>query len=839
MAEPQQSDLSVQSVSQDGKAPKRRISTVSAAMTANQSMMTAYRQGGRDVRFALIAGLFAGFPPVPPSEMERQGMGDMPNVNTRGFEAAVMDYADVWNSINSSNLDFAEIKAEHPDPMEAERRGKVLTECFNWALGVWNDPPKDGFFNQSGKYIIESATRDIQMGLFSIGVSMWRDPIDFRPTTIPTRSFRVPMDTKITLENCDFACVDDDMSASQLWQMRDKKGWSKEQITRVIYANQGARGILNNTRSTYAQWVEWVRSNESFVLNDFYPIPFIHIYTREFDGRISHCCFSEIQPGVDYGDQGKKEADAFLYDAPEKDWVSTWDQAVALFSDSVGAEGRFHGAKGFGDRNFDMSNVENFLFNMTARSSVINNMLMFQSSGEADRQKLDQIVFTNGAILTPELQIAQTKMNMDINAAMGMFELSSRVRNMNNRKFPIGEKSKSGEVRTATEVSSDAAKEAQFTNLQVSFYRSTGLDKLLAEIFRRIAQPGSKYPESWPGGKVAKKFREKCKEQGIPEDELLNVYCVRANRNGGSGSMAIDLMKAKELLAVATPGKGMWNARYEVASALKGAYMAEVFVEPLPEQPTEMTRLITNENLFISDGKIPQALPNDAHEVHIPAHVELLSELQKVVMAMQEQGVTPDTLDDAVLLSAKVAAGIQHTGQHVQFLSEMPEMRGQKALFGQIVLETAKILNELTKMNEGLEKEIEKVAMEAQQQQAQQSPEIALAQMKAQVMQIEAEARIKTQEMIAQAKIAIDSMKQQVKAETSAQMKLEQHQLDMGLQAERTVSEMEQTRAKGMEQRLNDASVADQKLREQAASATISLTEQAAIAAEKMKKTSQ
>jgi hypothetical protein len=831
MDENTDSKLYIRGIDADGNAPKRRVYTVSAAMTAYQSMTNSQRVGGRDTRFAVIAGQFAGFPPIPPAEMGRMGMGDMPNVNTREFESSVRNYADIWNSINCGNLEWAEVDAEHEDPMEAERRGKYLTECFNWALQIWNDPPDKGFFNHSGKYILESSIRDLQMALFDVGVSMWRDSIDFRFTTIPTRKFLIPEGTKISLENCPAFCVQDDMSAAQLWRMRDKKGWNKEQIEKLLYYNQGARGQLSQDRSTYAQWVQWVRENESFVMTDFTPVPFIHIFTQEFSGKISHSCFSTDTAQGELKKKNKNKPkeemgpDDFLYDAPESEWADSWDQVVALFTDSVDPEGRYHGCKGFGDRNSDMCQFGDLMFNQTARSAIMANMVMFQSSNEGDRQKMNEIVFTPGAILFPEVPIAQLNLKVDIGAAMGIYDLATRTRNINNRIAPIGERNKAGETKTATEVTTDTAKEAQFTGLQVSHYRATGLDKLLAEMYRRIAQPGSAYPESWPGGKVAKRFREKCKEFGIEEKDLLKVKRVRANRNGGSGSMPIDLMKAKELLAVATPGKGQWNARYEVAAALKGAEMALSFVEPLPDQPTDLTRRISDENLFIQDGKSPLVLPNDAHEVHVPAHVQLLGELQKVVVQFQEQGITPDNIDDAVLLKGKLDAGIEHTGAHVQYMSEIPRGKAP-ALFEDIVKETTKALNALMKMSEAFGEEIAVAAQESQQAQQAQSPEMMKAQVDAQVKMLLAQAEIERKNAAHEAKLG----NMAVQAQARTDMKTAAHELDMGLKAEQTVAQMEQSRAQAQEKMMEDAARSQQDLAAQGASKQIDIAAQAAKA---------
>src|SRR5687767_15548900 len=92
------SALTIQTIDGNGNAPKRRIATPQAALTAYYQVREIERR--RDLRFNAIAGIFAGFPPVPPEVMEEMGMADFPNFNTKQFQAKVSAYTDNWNAIN-------------------------------------------------------------------------------------------------------------------------------------------------------------------------------------------------------------------------------------------------------------------------------------------------------------------------------------------------------------------------------------------------------------------------------------------------------------------------------------------------------------------------------------------------------------------------------------------------------------------------------------------------------------------------------------------------------------------------------------------------------------------
>src|SRR6187549_877721 len=114
--QPETSPLSIQTVSSDGKAPKRRMATSTAAFAAYIQMRQANMR--RDARFGDIAGIYAGLPPTPPNVNERNGMADLPNINTKQFQAKVNTYTSTWTAINSQGDGFVEIAAENDDPME-------------------------------------------------------------------------------------------------------------------------------------------------------------------------------------------------------------------------------------------------------------------------------------------------------------------------------------------------------------------------------------------------------------------------------------------------------------------------------------------------------------------------------------------------------------------------------------------------------------------------------------------------------------------------------------------------------------------------------------------------
>lgn len=802
------SELTVQTVNGQGKAPKRRISTAQAGLTAYYQMRQIERT--RDLRFNAIAGIYAGFPPTPPEQMEEMGMGDFPNINCKQFQAKVDAYADNWNAINAAGSDWFEVKLKHENPMEAMRRSKLVTKYFNDAIKQWEGG--EDTFTVGRHYIVKSATRDKQMGLFGIGVAHFADHIDFRWRVRPTRKVLVPEGTNLLLDNCPFLCIEDEMSVPDMWAMRDKPGWNADAVKAMLYLNTFRQNQQTNMAETYAEWTERIRENDTWQYSDFPLIKFIHLYVKEFGStpnkaEITHCIISDSVPALsnltreDIKD-AKTRAMSWLY---EKEKVATrWNQILCVFSDNAGPEEKWHGVKGFGDLIFDQCHFNNLFFNRTAASAIVANMLLFQGGNEADRQKMNQIKVTPfGALI--DLEIKQFQLKADTNAAIGMFQMSTGIMDINSRQVPVNQETTRGEAPTAAQYTGDRADEARFTNLQVMFYRSTGLDCIGGEQYRRIAQPASKYPTSWPGGDVAEHFRKCCEEAGIPEEDLLKVEYVRANRNVGSGDMGIDLMKGDKLLTIATPGEGQKNAQRYIASALVGPEASGAFVVDQEPPAVGEDFAINQENMCIQGGQTPQAFGSQPHEKHLmggatQGHLPMLGEIEQLMTQMLEAGLEtqPDAADK---LLRSMQAGIEHSGQHVQFMSEYRRQGKGKALFEEQVKELNKVINDLAQFAQSFGEALEQ-AQQAVNPQAGMDPKM-----------VETQAKIQREDMLAEASIERDNAKTMAKLE-SAEVKQAQ-KVDQSAAAHET--KLAQTVQQAELDRIAKAAQTEQELAKKAA----------------------
>jgi hypothetical protein len=802
----EQSSLSIQTVDSAGKAPKRRISTPAAAQGAYYNARTMERQ--RDARYGDIRGIFDGFPPTPPARMEEMGMGDMPNINLKQFQSKIDQYVDTWRRVTTAGKVWYEVKAKHDDPREAQRRSSYLTICFNRAIWRWDSTD----FRHTSGYVLRCAARDTQLGLFGLGISHFPDSIDFRWQMRPTRKVLVPFGTQITMENCPVVFIEDDtISVTQLYSMKDKPGWNKEAVLYALYLRTNQQNQPSLGRAfTFSEWENWLRNNESWLwYTEFNPVRVINCYVREFsedanDYEITHTIFMDTQAT---GGGTLNDTDGASKDAKKTGWLfekekaaKRWSEVLCIFADNAGPEMAWHGVKGHGDLIYDLCHFNNLMFNRTATSAIVSNMPIFVGADESQRQRINQITFSFGAILFPDLgQMQQMRIANDVKSAADVFMLGAQSLDQISRTTPANQAV--GPEKTATQENYERMAQTELSSLQIANYQATGGDALGSEMYRRIAQPASKYPKAHPGGNVAAKFREEAKEFGIPESELLDVESVVATRQGGTGSMAVDMMKWKEALAIATPGGGQLTCRKGIAMALFPPDVADTIVEEMSPPPDEEDVTIGLENLNIQSGQVPVAFGFQPHEKHLrqPSqndHLTILSGLEQVVNGFLKTGVEPQQLQDAVKLHNAFDAGIGHCEQHTAFMEEMPRSGARPSIYEGFLKEIRPVLNGMRQISRAFAETISRAQEQAAQLPANQDPKMAETLAKIDRDDMLAAADIERKNAAADAKLGNLAVTQEARTQT----KMADADLNMGLKAQQSAFDLQTQRTQAIQE---------------------------------------
>ncbi len=666
----------VKTVDQDGNAPKNRISDASGFYT--EYMRAMDNDMVRDVRFASLRGIYDGGLPIDPKTMEEQGLADLPNINTRQFQAKINTYVSTWTDHDTGGDSFAEVKVK-PIPGQSPELVPVLSEAltkfFNEAILEWEDCDKPS----PSHFIFESTVRNTQMGIFGLGVPHFASSWDWRFESIPTRNVLVPQGTKLNLKNCPAMFIRKPYTVTQLYwyAQNDRTGkWNKEAVMDLLYTRTSVQN--GGYYETRAEWQNRVRDNDTILNESFQQIDLVECYVQEFntyrngDG-ITRAIIARWGGLTLKTGEKVPEKDGTLYFSDRE--FKNFSETIIPFADNTGPEGDWHGVKGFGDLIYDGCHFANIMFNYISAGAIIAGMPIFKAGSDADRQKLNQIVMTRFGVLFPDVELQQLQIKSDINGSMAIMGENNQILNTNTRIFPQNDKTSRGDQPTATQVNFDRADQAQFSSLQIKYYRTTGADPLFAEMYRRLTKDG--YPESAPGGHAAANFRKKCKEAGIPKEVYQKPALVRCNRNGGSGNMGLDVMKSEKAMQVATPGKGQMAARRQTIAALYGREMVDVFIEPAPE-PIAEDVVIGLENNTIQDGQQPHAYPFQPAERHLGeadaqgmGHLAVLIGTIEACKVLESQGIDTN-LEDAIKLVKILASGIGHCTEHVNFLLSVP-----------------------------------------------------------------------------------------------------------------------------------------------------------------------
>lgn len=695
-------------ISEAGVAPDNRFLTYSGLWSAyQQSIREGYRN---DARHTSIMGIYSRRPPEDPAYLREQGMEDMPNFNLGEFTSKVDSYVSTWVDHNTGGYKFFEVKLKREKdtpPEVCDWYDDRATEFFNEAITEWDD---DSDTQSAAPYILQSCIRDLQMGLFGIGIPYMKDDVDWRFCAIPTRKVHVPRGTKIDLSNCSVLFVETENTVTGLYSLvkdapekSEDDGWNKRAVYRLLYNQVDTDDQKSDVK--FSEWENRVRNNDSFVRSDFSQVVLVDCYVQEFSTE-------KKKEGITHyviGRSGGVDEILFRQNRQYKSFRSF----LVPFSDNSGPEGDWHGVKGFGDSIYDNSHFNNQFFNQMARSAIMSNMPMWMAGDGADRDKLSQIRWTMNGILNPGITLSQVKIQTDINGMMGIFAASQRTMNTNTRSFPTGE-AIGQEAKTATQSTFDRQDQAKLSSLQLKFYRMVCLDSLGAEMYQRLSRPN--YPSNLPGGRAAKAFRDKCEEARIPSKCYSKPIQVRADRNGGTGNQALDLMIAKEVQAVASPGRGQFNARRGIVKTLVGSDRVDEYIQP-EQLPQEQQGYVNLENSSLADGQVWDATPDQDHQVHLgdmspegKGHLGLLITTFQVAQQIAEAGVD-QALEDAKKVERSLEAGLQHSAQHNQFLSQF----GIKA-YQEAAKEINKLLNDVGQFLQTFRQQIG-AAMQAQQPQ--------------------------------------------------------------------------------------------------------------------------
>lgn len=744
-----------------GNAPKERVASVDAARTIYLSLKKADEGSSRNR--ALIDGMFNGSPPFNANDLKEVNQADRTNLDF-GEAAAIKEqalagYYDLTNSVDM----LARVKTNYGTPEQTAEWNDIISEEFHRVLREW----KEFEFNHQ-------RLSDIFVS-HGVGVCYFEDEVDWRYRVTGFNEFRIPRGTRANESEIEIATLERDFRADELYgyirdpEVASRLGWDVKTVREAL-----KRACAQETTSTIADWekleVELKNNDLLYGTAKSKIIRVVHMWVREFSGKVSHLIFLQEPLPRDYrGNSDEK----FLF--KKLDRFSSPTNCFVTFTYGVG-NGTYHGIRGLGFKIYPHIQVINRLRCGLVDGALLSSSLIVQPSDSGSRA-LDDLTLTYYgpyALFPPGLKIVDKAVpNMQQNIIPVINDMAMQMQN-NTGSYQTRAVTPEGQSRTAYEVRAQLQKEAILTSSSINLFYHPW-KRLLREIYRRLSRRG--YTAMEPGGKEAVEFRKRCLKRGVPEEAIYRVFQVDPVRAIGFGSPQARTAAVDETMQIfgSLDEMGRINLLRDRIAARLGQETVDRYL-PAPTsalRPPIDAKIAVLENSTMSDGNNIPVSPGENHFIHAQVHLEGANALERATL---EGRNNPQEAYMALSLM------VSHLNEHVVRLTEDLTRRDEVKLMIQRVQQlgamTARLRDELQAQAENAAK-----AQQAEQER----------QMTALVSEHQ-----EMQKKLAEGNQLSPEAQQKLLAQRAElQMKIERHQVEMQERAEKrmeTLKDFEQKR---------------------------------------------
>jgi hypothetical protein len=613
-----------ESVETDGdkiEAPENAIPNAASARVVYERMRDAHEKRARI--FAKIQGMIDGNPPYSKELMKKHGLQTSSNVNWRDAESIVEGVALTYWSLFNDVQYMAEFTTNMADAPSNSVIGQVVSKEWDRVMREWPSFQKNMAENQ------------LELIVFGSSFFLWPDEADWRYETADVWRFLVPERARNDAHLLNLCAIEETKTAQELWDIYDNyKGdlWNKEVVGEILVRCANYKSQINTDVGQIAEELQTRLRNGETDIEELYndDITLVSVFVKELDGGVSRGIF---HPNV----QVSSSSDwAFFADRQYENMT----QAICNFSFTPGQK-YIHGNKGIGHRTYNtiegITQVDNSLMDGIRRSSTV---LVRSRPGRNKETK--QIQFSLGGFTdVGEAELVQNLMGA--NHASGI-EGSRYFRSkleMNNNISGAFMSNPDGGRRTLGETQLAATKEARVQKNRVSHYYDQ-LDNLFRETVRKMLHS----KPSDPGYEQVKIWKDRCIEQGVPEDFFVATKAnsgpnglplhmeIRATRASGSGSQVADQIETKSMMSLLpTLGeRGRQNVLKDYVAAHRGYRFIDRYLPPedQQQQPVGDDTIASIENNQLEKGEMVIVSPDNNHAVHAPRHLERLNQISKI-----------------------------------------------------------------------------------------------------------------------------------------------------------------------------------------------------------------
>jgi len=488
------------------------------------------------------------------------------------------------------------------------------------------------------------------------------------------------------------------------------------------------RVIMKNTntdgRNGSRQYSDWEVLQQEMKNND--------IYAGYQNPTVSvlHFWVRELDSSISHYICAEDSPKEFLYKKVSR--YEKPEQAYVLFSYGVGSNGTYHSIRGLGHRIFNHIQTSNRLRCQMVDGAMLASAVMIQPESQ---RSLDELGFTHYgpyAVLSPGVNIIEKAIpNLGQAVQPALDDISNQLA-LNTDTVSTYGPQQSSPYRNQMQVVADMDVSTRLSGASLNLFYASWT-RLLREVVRRVVT-------SKRSDVALKEFYRRCAMRGVPESFIrtLDISKTKAVRSIGNGSYANRLVALRELQGISGSFDevGRRNLTRDIVSTRVGHDLADRYTPQQEEaRPTVDNKIAFFENQELMGGGAVPVVTNELHGAHLNIHLPALNQLIEQLNA----GAT-----DPVQALPALQAFYQHISETVQLIATDPAQEGLVGQANQILQFAEEMINNTSKQVQKIQRDTaiaEQEAVNGQEQQGMSSAEEKLQdhQVKMQIAQQKAE----------------------------------------------------------------------------------------------------
>lgn len=692
----------LKTISEEGKAPKSRLSSASDAHqiwgTLRQADYTSALQRAR------VDSMFDGKQPYDQGKLNATGQGFRVNVNF-GFSQALLEVALAgYNDLLNSVKRFFTCPTTFGSAVQRKEWEEIIAEEITETIRDWDD--------------FEDTYQRLCCDFIKHGVAInyFMDESDWRWCSTNLSDFKIPRKTKIGQANIDVACYLRYYSPTDLYQMishphAEALGYNIQACRKAIMASVStANNFVGYSNYDWEKLEVCIKNNDLFFSNgtaDAQCIRVVNLLVQEYkqpgeaEGRVSH--FQIVD---------ENETSDFLYKKIGR--FESMQQACTVFTFGVGTNGYYQGVRGLGYKIFEQDQSLNRLWCTAMDGAMLSSTILIQPEDEDDAQALQFNYYGPFSVVSSKLNFVEKAVMPQI--ANSVFPVINGMKDMlrdksgayNTQQF-ISDNREKTKFQIQAELASAAKMSISALNL---FYAP--MERHLREVVKRMKRKS--YRAEDPGGKYIIALRKRLLQKEVPLEAFYNLDVDRLKivRAVGSGSEAARMLAYDRLMSMRQgfDAEGQANLDRDIVGDLLGYDYIERY-KPKAEgtRPVIDVQFAQLESNQLLGGGMVKVLPNQNHYEHAKVHAEFEMPLVQQV----QEAMTLDPMQAADILPGLNALNA-HLTEHVEILSQDPSMREEAAEFRQLLQNASETIHNSTLKVQKLQQQSAEQAQEGGQE---------------------------------------------------------------------------------------------------------------------------